>query len=811
MSVNTKIPAQFEKMIEGLTATKKGNGTSRRDFLKGSGVLMVSFSMAGLAEANALSSKSANGSAAATQALGPYLNPGPDPRQLDSWVAILPDGTAMFYSGKTDNGQGLEIAFRQLMADELDLAFRQTRMIMGDTALTCDQNGMSASSALQRAGLPLRRACAEARRVLLDLAAAKFSVPVGDLTVSQGLVSVKADSSKKATYQELIAGRKFNTTLTWNGTYGNGLDVSGVAKVKTNQELQITGQSIPREDIPLIATGRFTFAMDVKVPGMLHARSVKPPVAGAKLISIDDSTVKSLPGFVQVVNAGNYVAVVAEREEQAIRAAELLKTEWEKPSKAAFPTSDDLYDYVKRTPPLSNPNPNQTGNVDAAFAAAAQVVEAEYHQCFTSHASFTPGCAVADPRNGQMTVWSGDQKAYAQRRGIAALLNMPLEQVRVIWVMGPGSYGRNDAGDIGLETAFIASKVGRPVRLQSMRHEGIAWDPKGAGGVMKIKGALDAQGNLTALDQESIWATANNQVDNAPNTPLETLIGQMMGLRYPSLRLGNAGNPPQNYDIPNKRSRVKQVPIGLDAESPIRAANLRAPQALQTAFASESFIDELAFAAKADPLEFRLRHRPATGTNARARGIAALKAAAEAFGWEPRIGHKPLGAGPIVTGRGIGARNGGRNGAVSVQIAEVEVNIETGYVRVKRWVIAYDTGLVVNPEGLRNVLQGQTLMAASRVMSEEVTFDTEKVTSVDWITYPIATHLDAPDRFDIVFVNGDLNPNRGDLPHYEGGEESTGDPGPAIANAIFDATGVRLRRVPMTPARVLAGLKALQG
>jgi CO/xanthine dehydrogenase Mo-binding subunit len=571
------------------------------------------------------------------------------------------------------------------------------------------------------------------------------------------------------------------------------------------QELKVMGKPIPRDEIPLMATGKYTYIVDVKVPGMVHGRSIKPLIPGSTLLGVDESSVRNLPGFIKVVTKGNYVGVVCEREEHAIQAARQVKVRWQPPATANFPTSDDLYDYIRKAPSLVDSN-YETGNVEKSLASATKVIEATYECAFNSHASFGPACAVVDPTNDQLTIWTGSQKIYDNRRGIADFLSMPVEKVRAIWVQGSGSYGRNECGDVGYEAALLASQVGRPVRLQWMRGDATGWDPKGPAAVFHMKAALDAQGNLTVLDYESRWPNANNWVASRETGPIETLVGQMTGSRSTKVRNGNTASPAMRYDVPNKRTTTHSVSLGLAWESPLRVSNLRQPQSPQTVFAGESFIDEIAATLKTDPVQFRLQYRPPDGTANRTRAIGVLKAAAEAYGWDTRPSPKLHSDGRIVTGRGISAPSGGGAGTLVATIAEVEINIQTGDVRVKRFVCAHDCGFVINPDGLQNVIQGNLLQATSRVLKEEVTFDTEKVTSVDWITYPILRHTDVPDKIDIVLVNGDPNPNRPDLPHLAAGEPATGPTGAAIANAIFDATGVRLRRAPFTPKRVKAAL-----
>jgi CO/xanthine dehydrogenase Mo-binding subunit len=608
------------------------------------------------------------------------------------------------------------------------------------------------------------------------------------------------------TYGELIGGKKFHVTLT-----GSNIDATtGIAKVKPVQELKYVGQSPQRYDIPAKVDGSKKWAVGVKPAGMVHARNVKPPVAGAKLVSIDESSVRGLPGFVKVVSKGNYVAVVCEREEQAIAAARQLKANWEKPAAAPFPSSDDLFTYMRSAKPTSTAPPRVVGNPDAAFESAAKggtVIEAEYDIPFQGHTAFGPAHATADPSNGQLTIYSNDMKSYGMRNGVATFLNMPREQVRVVWMEGPQGYGRTAADDAGFEAAYIAKEIGRPVRVQWMRNEETAWDTKAPAFACKLRGALDADGNLVAFDYLAKSADYNHVGYNEPDT---VLIAQLMGVRRERPAAGSAAGPAEMYAIPHRREALEVVSLPLVWETPLRTGNLRDPNGPQSAFASESFIDELAYAAKADPVAFRMKLLTASTTDdsgfKRARSIACVKAAAEAYGWDTRPSPKKVGSGNILTGRGMAYSY--RSQTVVAQIAEVEVNRSTGRVWVKRLVCAHDCGLVINPEALRRTIEGGMLHSLSRALYEEVQFDTEKVTSVDWNSSPTLTHADAPERIDVVLVNGDPNPNRPDLPHYGGGETICKPLIAAVANAIFDATGVRLRRMPFRNARVLAGLKA---
>jgi nicotinate dehydrogenase subunit B len=787
MTPFTSIPRQIADLAD--TAADP----SRRDFLKTTGLFVVSVA--------ALGPPALNAEQAAQLGPGPY--PDPDFRQLDAWIAIRQDNTATFYVGKTDLGQGTGTAFRQIMCDELDFAYDRSTVIMGSTDVTVDQGGSGGSDALQTDGWPMRRVAAEARRVLVEMGAKHFGVPIDQLAVSAGVITVQNDPSKRVTYGELIGGRRFNVTLTGKNTD----TTTGTAKLKPVQQLTLVGTSPPRYDIPPKVDGSLKWAVDVKLPGMVHARNVKPPVAGATLVSIDESSVKGLPGFVRVVSKGNYVAVVCEREEQAIRAARQLKVQWKKPAAAPFPASDDLFKYIRATTPSSSGEPSVAGNPDAALAGAATRVEADYDVPFQGHTAFGPAHATADPTNDQLTIYSNDMKSYGMRNGVAEFLKMPRDRVRVIWMDGPQGYGRTAADDAGFEAAFLAKEIGRPVRVQWMRDEETAWDTKGPAYSFTMRGGLDASGNLVALEYNARAADHCHLGYNEPDT---VLIAQLANMHRAEPARGRASLPSDMYVIPNKRSTTAVIPLPMVWETPLRTGNLRDPDGPQVTFASESFIDELAAAAKADPLEFRLKLLNAATTDdsgfKRARSIACLKAVAEAYGWEPRPSPRPRATGNVLTGRGVAYAY--RSQTVAAEIAEVEVDRRTGRVWVKRLVCAHDCGLVINPEGLKRTIECGMLHSVSRALHEEVRFDTEKITSVDWRSSPTLTHADTPERIDVIIVNGDPNPGRPDLPHYGAGETVCKPMLAAVANAIFDATGVRLRRLPFREGRVLAGLKA---
>lgn len=805
MSPALRLPRAIEDALLG-----NDTSASRRNFLKASGALVLSLGFNTFPGDNALA---ATGGPDGAQ--GPYIDP--DFRQLDTWIVIHPDNRATFFVGKTDGGQGTGTAFRQMMCDELDIAFGKTSLIMGRTDITPDQGGSGGSTAIERDSWPMRRVAAEARRVLLEQAGEHFGAPVAQLEVKDATIALRSDPAKSVTYAQLVGGKRFNIALT-----GKSVEATtGQAHVKSLDELRIVGQSPQRYDIPAKVDGSLTWAVDVKLPSMVHARNVRPPVAGAVLRSIDETSITNLPGFVRVVSRGNYVAVVCEREEQAIRAAAQLKVNWQPPATVPFPASDQLFDYMRGATPTSHSEPKILGDSTAALAAASLVIEAEYEVPFQGHTAIGPAHALADPSDNQMTIYSNDMKAYGLRNGVAKFLDMPRERVRVVYMDGPQVYGRTAADDAGFEAAFLAHELGRPVRLQWMRNEETGWDTKAPAYVFKLRGGLDAQGKLTALEYDACAVDYNHIGYNEPDT---VLIAQLMGRRPKSTAKGTAETPSSQYAIANQRTTTRVVGLPLTWETPLRTGNLRDPNGPQVTFAFESFIDDLATAAKADPIQFRLdllADSQEDDAFRRARSIAVIRAAAKAYGWDSRpspkrpmpVSHSATrdrdirrNSDQILTGRGIAYTY--RNRTVVAVIAEVEVNRQTGRVWAKRLICAHDCGLVVNPESLRRTIECGMLHGLSRALWEEVRFDNEKVTSVDWLSHPSLRHSDTPEAIDVVMVNGDPDPNRPDLAPYGAGEASHKPLIGAIANAIHDATGIRMHRPPFRKERVLAALKA---
>ena len=731
-------------------------------------------------------------------------SPTPAPDRLDAWLRIEKDETVRVFTGKAEIGMGVGTAFAQIVAEELDVPFTHVAIVMGDTATTADQGGVGGSTSVAMGGKPLRNAAASARFVLVQMAATHLGVSPDQLQVKNGIVTVKGDESKNISYGALVAGGEFSNPLSVSGT-GFGLNVQGAGKPKDPAMYTVVGQPIARADISHKVLGQFTYVGDFRLPGMLHGRVVRPSTAGAKLVSVDENSVKAIPGIRKVVAKDNFVGVVADTEWAAIRGAKALKVTWSA-SAPPFPEQNKLYEFMRSATPKATKVKLDKGDTVAALASATKKVHASYEWPFQSHASMGPGCAVADFQpDGVTTVWSGAQKPHALKQGISQLLNLPPDKIRVIWMEDSGSYGRGGFEDTAADAALLSQAVGRPVRVQWMRSDMTAWGGKGPAAVFDITGGIDSDGKVSAI-QFTSRTFSGTEIIPQPNTAGNLLGGQLTG--HPNDTGTNEfaewGDMAPPYDFPNVHAVQHVLTPFCEVASPLRGAHLRDPNGPCTTFAVESFIDELAAAAGTDPIQFRLKY-----FSGEPRIQAVLTAAAERAGWDTRVSPrngpnqtgKSNGAGQeIATGRGVGL--GVRNGTYVATIAEVEVNRSTGAIHVKRFVCAHDCGLIINPDGLRAVISANLIQSLGRTLKEEVAFDRGSVTSVDWNTYHVARASDVPEQVDIVTLN------HTELPAGGAGEPSSRATAAAIANAVFDATGVRVRRVPLTPATVKAALAA---
>jgi nicotinate dehydrogenase subunit B len=765
-------------ILETSAKIEKSFAFSRRTILRASGALVVSIG----------APVTFDFARAADDAMIAGTKPPLTPDQLSSYIAVNADGTISAFFGKMDMGQGLFVAVGQIVAEELDVPFKSVKVFMADTATSVNQGGASGSTGLQEGGKQMRVAAAEARRVLIVMAADRLGLPAEQLTVTDGVVHATSDAANKISYADLIGGKYFNVHLDWNGKYGNPLYAPGKALPKDPKDHKIVGQPIKREDIAPKVFAQQDFVTDIKVPGMMHGRMIRPAVAGAVPVKIDETSIKDIPTATVVWNNG-FLGVVADKEWDAIKAAQQLKVEWSNTA-PPFPNQAALYDHIRNAPARKREvEGKEAGNVDDAFKSATRVIEAEYEWPFQSHASMGPACSLVEIKDGHATCWSGTQKSHFVRSGLAAMLQMPEDNVHVIWTPGPGSYGRNDADDAAMDAAVLAKAVGRPVRVQYMRDQGTGWDPKGPASIHKVRAAIDASGAVVAYDFLS-KAFSRVDVDTNGSKPYDTLAGQTLGV---DLKSGDGfGIPAESYGFANKRTAWEVIPPLLDRASPLRTSHLRDPVGPQIHFASESFMDEVAAALDTDPIEFRLRYVKD------ARDIAVIKAAAEKAGWQTRPSPRKDQTGDKVSGRGIAYAQ--RNGTRVAMIAEVDIDRRSGKIRVPRFTVAHDCGQIINPDGVRMTVEGNIVQGISRTLWEEVKFNNKTVTSVDWLTYPILDITESPDEINVVLIN------HPEIAPSGAGEPSSRPIAAAIANAVFDATGVRIRRVPFSPDNVKSAL-----
>jgi len=744
---------------------------TRREFLKSSGALVVSFSAPPI-----------TGALAQVAAGKPALVP----TELDSWVAVLPDGRVQAFFGKMDMGQSLEVAIAQIVADELDVAFDKVEVLMGDTGTSCNQGGASGSTGVSNGGRPLRNAAAEARRLLLENGSKRLGVPAEQLRVEDG--TILSQDGRKVAYSELVGGKYFHHQIEWNKQVGNAMDIKVQAKPKTSQEYRVVGKPFARRDVAWKVYGTDRFVTDVRLKGMLHARVIRPTRAACKVRSVDEASIKSIRGA-RVVREKDFVAVVAPREWDAVRAAQRLKVDWHALD-GAFPAMDQLHEHIRGAKVVKREEPVKKGDLAAAFSApGVRIVEAQYEWPFQSHASMGPGCAVAEAGADHCTVWTGSQKPHYVRDGVAKLLGMAPEKVRAIWVPGPGSYGRNDAGDAALDAAFLSKATGKPVRVQGMRSDGTAWDPKGPACVHRARAAIDATGKVLAYEFVSKGFSRQHIATNESD-PADSLVGQATGIPAKGTQI--FGVPAESYGFENKLLAWETIAPLVDNCSPLRTAHMRDPVGPEIHFGAEQFIDELAAAVGEDPVAFRLRYLT------EARHAAVVKAAAEKAQWQARTSPQRERGGELLKGRGIAFAE--RNGTAVAAVAEVEVERNTGRVWARRVVVAHDCGLVINPQGLRYTIEGNVVQGISRAVYEQVQFDRDSVNSVDWASYPILEIQDAPAAIEVVLIN------RPEVAPSGAGEPTMRVVPAAVANAVFDATGVRLRKAPLNAERVKAAL-----
>jgi len=735
----------------------------RRRVLAGGGALIISFSLT---------------SAFAQQQDAPAA-PAPSPPgslktspYLDAWIRIDTDGGITVFTGKAELGQGFRTAFQQIAAEELDVAFGALKVVTADTKVTANEGYTSGSNSMKDSGTAIQIAAAQARELLVAEAAKRLDLPVENLRTADG--AVIAPDGKRLSYGELVAGDMLH------------VQAQPKSKLKNPATYRVIGQSVPRVDIPAKVTGGAAYVQDMRLPGMVHARVVRPPSYDAQLTECDTSAVEKLPGVVKIVRDGNFLAVVAEKEFQSIKAMNALAaaTKWKET--ASLPKQDDLL-AVLTSLPSQNTTIFERGN---ASATGQKTIEATYTRPYQAHGSIGPSCAVAQFVDGAMTVWTHTQGVYPDRQGIAEMLRMPPASVRLIHVEGSGCYGHNGADDAAADAALIARALpGRPVRVQWMREQEHAWEPYGPAMVTKLKASLDGNGKIADWNFEVFSNTHSMRPGGAGSMLAAQHMAQPFALPAPRpLPLPEGGgdrNAIPFYNFPNAHVVHHFIPA-----MPLRISAMRALGAYHNVFSIESFMDELAALAGADPVEFRLKHLDDS------RGRDVIEKAAQSFGW------KAGQTSPQDRGFGFAFARYKNLAAYCAIASEVEVNRETGRPRLIRAVAAVDSGQVVNPDGLINQIEGAIVQSMSWTLYESVSFDDTRITSIDWQTYPILRFDAVPESVEVHIIN------RPGQPFLGSGETGQGPAAASIANAIANATGRRLRNLPLTRKRIKEAIDA---
>lgn len=732
---------------------------TRRAFSKAMGGLVLAFS---LDPAELL----AQGAAALPGSLA-------NNKMLNAWVAITGDGNGVVHTGKVELGQGILTALAQIAAEELELPLDRVTIYSADTAQSPNEGQTAGSQSIENSGTALRFACAEARSIMVDFAAKKLGVAADALTVTNGVVST-ADG-RKLGYDEIIQAVNFNREAT------------GKVKPKPASVYKIVGRSAPRRDIPGKVTGRISYVQDIYESGMVHGRVVRPPRYGSTLLNVDATAVEKMPGVVKVVRDGSFLGVVAEREEQAVRARELLAKAATWQLGPELPDPANIHAHLKSLP--SKDSVIGVKEAPALANANIRTLEATYTKPYLAHASIGPSCAVATFLNNRMIVWTHTQGVYPLRAELVKALKLPAKDVRCIHVEGSGCYGQNGADDVALDAALLARAVpNRPVRVQWMREDEFAWEPYGAAMSMSVKASLDADGHIADWHYE-LWS--NTHAMRPESTSGTNLLaawymaepqphGEPRGIPQPAG--GGDRNAIPLYDFPSQKVVHHFIP-----EMPIRVSALRTLGAYANVFAIESFMDEMALLAKADPVAFRLAHLKDPRAKAVIERVAAMA------DW------KPGEAGNLSRGRGLAFAKYKNLATYVAVVADVEIDPASGKVRVPQVWAAADSGLIVNPDGLRNQIEGGIVQSTSWTLYEHVRFDKGGIKSVDWQSYPILLMPDVP-KVAVELLN------RTDQPSKGAGEASQGPAAAAIANAFTHATGKRIRDLPLDVDRVKAAL-----
>lgn len=704
--------------------------------------------------------------------------------RVNSFIAMSADGKVTAFNGHVDLGTGVRTSLAQIVADEIGVRFEDVTMILGDTNRTPNQGPTIASSTLQVSAVPLRQAAAQVREMLTALAAKAIKLPAEQLRAEQGFVFVDAHPAKRLSYAQLAEGQDLNLPL----------DTS--VQLKSVKESQYVGKPVARVDIPAKVTGQLTYVHDMRLPGMLHGRVVRPPYAGAdssaplgdSLISVDKASIAHLPGIVEVVVIKDFIGIVAEREEQAITAMRQLKVEWKKWAGLPDLSLDKLHDTLAATPKTDRMLRNDAGT-DEALSSLHIHADADYVWPYHLHASIGPSCAVADVTAEKAEVWSGTQNPHDLRKDLAKLLDRAPEQVHINRMEASGCYGRNCADDVSADALLLSQAVGKPVRVQLMREQESGWEPKGTGQLIRVRGGLDKQLQVAAYELKTSYPS-----NNAVTLPL-VLTGKVPNTADVQ-QMGDRTAIPQ-YEYPHMRV------LSQDAAPIVRASWMRGVSALPNVFAHESWIDEMAYLAGQDPIAYRLQYLKDD------RAIKLIAALKKQCNWRDGPAHRqPAPANQeVVTGRGFAyaryfhSKFPGFGAAWAAWVCDLSVNRKTGQIKIDKIFVAHDCGRMINPAGVKHQVHGNIIQSTSRVLKEFATFDGAGTTSLEWGGYPILRFDELP-QVDIQLLDYPDEPPMG------AGESASVPSAAAVGNALFDALGVRMREVPFTPERVLKALES---
>jgi CO/xanthine dehydrogenase Mo-binding subunit len=776
---------------EETTGPTTGTRISRRTFVGVGGALVVSFTLprylnpaSALAQAPLPPVIPPDYPAPAPVSPVPTAPEGLAANAVDSWLRVGADNNVTIFSGKCELGTGTATATLQIAADQLSVAMDQLHLVEPDTWLTVDQGYSSGSMTMKTQwAAGVRQACAAARTQLLDLASTYLGQPVSALTVANGTVSVQGDSSRYVTYGELIGDQLMNTKITVN-----------VSPVPPGPG-QLVGTSVQRIDIPDKVTANFSYVQDVQVPGMLHGRVVRPPTVDSTLVSVDQTPRGE--GVLAVVVKDNFVGVVAEKEWQAIDAASALQPNW---NVNPLPAQSGLYDSIVATQPATTRILVETladgGSVEEAISESPVQMSANYNWPYQMHGPIGPPCAIADVQPGGVTVWSGSQGIYPLRDAIAVMLDLPTTSVHVIYYEASGCYGLDGEDNAALDAVLMSQATGSPVRVQYMREDAHAWENYGQAMSMQAQAGLDGEGNILAWNYVTYIANRGGRPAPAGNLPtggmINLLPAPLAASPPPEPPLGpDSSNAVTSYNVPRSKVVTQTVP------SRLWTGPLRSPNRIQNTFANECFMDEMAVASKADPLAFRLKYL----TDPRLIGV--FQRVTDDAKWKAAVPHSHPGKGQLLTGRGLAGMQYEGTGAYAAVVVDLTVDTKTGVVQVNNVWAAQDCGICLNPDGMLNQAQGCCIQGISRGLKEEVLWSTTSMETIDWVTYPILRFEEMPDSFNLSIIDQPAEPVLG------AGEVTITAIVAAMGNAIYDATGARLREVPFNRARVLAALKAL--